>query len=129
MKALFPVKLAAMMQALLLGDELRKRKPPIEVDFKWANDTLERAMLMNPNIHYALKVMDGLHIRRIRLAYTHSDYLLDVVNNTFIETYDEKGEPLNRYQVTEITGWLGAALETELQQMLLTDRGLNINPL
>lgn len=130
MKALFPVKLAALMQALLLSDEFAKRKPPKQFDYKHHNDTLDRIMLTSPNVHYALSVLDGKRSRRIRLAFTHSDYLMDVVNNTFIETFDdETGKPLNRYQVTEITGWLGAALETELQQMLLADRGLYINPL
>lgn len=130
MKALFPVKLAAIMQALLLTDELDKRKPPAQFDYKHHNDTLTRIMLLNPNLHYALHALDGQRSRRIRLAYTNSDYLMDIVNNTYLETFsDVDGTPLHRYKVADIEGWLGAALETELQHLLLCSKGIHINPL
>lgn len=129
---LFPLKLNALLSRLIDTQVFRDNIAPPSLTSAPV-DGKTRLILFSSEIHAAsakypeLEAYDPLGLRKRLAVPTHCNNIGIFCSQTMFEVYSCKGDLVLSQQVTEIPGYLSAALEVELLVMLLEVQGVKID--
>lgn len=141
---LFPVKLFSMLKLIMESEAFEKntRTQTLHLPMpSYPEDNKARLVLCTPEIHSAVSSMDEFKnysdkvSLRKRLAVPKNVDLLTVANEAKFEVYEgddykgNKSKLVFSKPVTELKGYVSAAVEIELFRIILQSKGVNLNML
>lgn len=136
---LFPVKLFSMLELILESEAFQNNTRTSTFYLPLTNypeDDKARLVLCTPEIHSAVSSMeefknhsDKVSLRK-RLAVPKSSDFLTIAEGTKFEIYEGNDcELVFSKPVTELKGYVSAAVEVELFRIILQSKGVNLNML